>query len=137
MTTHLNYLRVLPGGLCFAHGPYTTQQCPKWPACATDPKDPDWIAEAERLTEQRKTENPIYQAGYAAGQAARRSWKPGDGDTVCQSCGRANPVWFADSDVWNCVIPEVTAVLCPICFIERADKVIRNTGWKLVPDLVD
>jgi hypothetical protein len=33
------YMQQLPGGICFAHGPYKdTIGCPKWPACATDPQ---------------------------------------------------------------------------------------------------
>jgi hypothetical protein len=27
----------LPGGTCFAHGPYTEMECPQYPACITDP----------------------------------------------------------------------------------------------------
>ena len=38
------YMRVLPDGICFAHGPYTgTAGCPKWPLCITDPKVPDYV----------------------------------------------------------------------------------------------
>ena len=33
----------LPGGLCFAHGPYeNAYKCPRWPACITDPSQPQW-----------------------------------------------------------------------------------------------
>ena len=32
-----HYIQVT-GGLCFAHGAYTGQKCPKWPACVTDPQ---------------------------------------------------------------------------------------------------
>lgn len=41
--TQANYMQRLPGGICFAHGPYTEMQCPKWPACATDPQNPDYV----------------------------------------------------------------------------------------------
>lgn len=37
-----NFMRQLPGGICFAHGPYTEMQCPKWPACATDPQNDEY-----------------------------------------------------------------------------------------------
>jgi hypothetical protein len=40
---HANYLQLLPGGTCFAHGPYTEMQCPKWPACITDPQKPEYM----------------------------------------------------------------------------------------------
>jgi hypothetical protein len=34
----------LPGGLCFAHGPYTDgYECPQWPKCATDPQQEQWV----------------------------------------------------------------------------------------------
>lgn len=38
-------MRLLPGGLCFAHGPYDPplMQCPKWPNCATDTQQQKWI----------------------------------------------------------------------------------------------
>ena len=52
----------------------------------------------------------------------------------CQECGVENVVWFTDNIVWNRVIPGRTAMLCPICFIRRADGVIPNTGWKLVSE---
>jgi len=42
MSEHVNFMRQLPGGVCFAHGPYTEMQCPKWPACATDPQNPEF-----------------------------------------------------------------------------------------------
>lgn len=38
-----NFLQKLPGGNCFAHGPYTEMQCPKWPACATDPQKAEYL----------------------------------------------------------------------------------------------
>ncbi len=38
------FMQRLPGGLCFAHGPYEDGfQCPQWPKCATDPQQPQWI----------------------------------------------------------------------------------------------
>ena len=40
-----NFMQRLPGGVCFAHGPYTEDyQCPKWPACVTDPQKPEYVA---------------------------------------------------------------------------------------------
>ena len=53
--------------------------------------------------------------------------------SVCQDSARHNPVWFAANELWNKVIPERVGVLCPSCFIKRADKIIVNTGWQLIP----
>jgi hypothetical protein len=38
MSEQTMYMQQLPGGICFAHGPYKDMECPKWPACATDPQ---------------------------------------------------------------------------------------------------
>jgi hypothetical protein len=39
-----NYVQLLPGGICFAHGPYQHgYQCSRWPACDTDPKKQEYI----------------------------------------------------------------------------------------------
>ena len=41
----------LPGGICFAHGPYKeTIGCPKWPACVTDPQKQEYISMANHPT---------------------------------------------------------------------------------------
>jgi hypothetical protein len=53
-----------------------------------------------------------------------------EGDTRCQQCGRENPVWFAPNDVWNRVVPVVSGVLCPNCFMLR-DK---GTTWIVSPE---
>lgn len=53
----------------------------------------------------------------------------------CQVCGRINPVWFAANEVWNAVIPERVGFICPICFIERAERQgFQCAGWQLVPE---
>lgn len=59
-------------------------------------------------------------------------------EDFCQECGRPNAKpWFTPSDVWNRVMrnggPE--PIICPICFIARADKAgIICTGWELRPE---
>ena len=70
----------------------------------------------------------------------RRRWNPADGDTRCQQCGRANPCWFTDNDLWNLVMfgPDATqdegGVLCPQCFIARAEARNIRVVWHLAPD---
>lgn len=36
-------MQVMPGGLCYAHGPFTKEICPQWPSCATDPQQPEYV----------------------------------------------------------------------------------------------
>lgn len=48
------YMQRLPGGLCFAHGPYRDgYECSHWPACATAPKQQHWIDLAFRRRKKR------------------------------------------------------------------------------------
>lgn len=64
---------------------------------------------------------------------------------TCSACGWPNPVWYADSRLWNEVMGgdpdrEAAGYLCPTCFTERADHHFANTpwevtGWRLIPDL--
>lgn len=55
--------------------------------------------------------------------------------TLCDDCHVENPVWFTSNEVWNTVIPGRVGVLCPICFIERAETAgLNTTGWKLMPE---
>lgn len=66
----------------------------------------------------------------------------GSGDAA--SCGHPNPVWSADSQLWNEVMcgdrdEEAAGVLCPACFADRADtyfadKRWRITGWRFIPE---
>lgn len=40
----INFMQRLPGGLCFAHGPYAeSTNCPQWPACTTDAQKPEFV----------------------------------------------------------------------------------------------
>ena len=41
-------------------------------------------------------------------------------------------MWFTPNELWNKVMPERTRLLCPTCFIARAEsKGIHPTGWEL------
>lgn len=52
-------LQQLPGGLCFAHGPYEDGfSCPRWPKCVTDPSKDEYFALAAR----RKKNNACLRA---------------------------------------------------------------------------
>lgn len=69
-----NYVQILPGGLCFAHGPYSEgKQCPQWPSCVTAPKNPDYIAIARRSIEQQDLMRELESA-----------WKKNPDQRLCQ-----------------------------------------------------
>lgn len=44
----------------------------------------------------------------------------GSGDEVCHSCGRSNPIWSAENDLWNEVNGSPAGIICPTCFGEAA-----------------
>lgn len=59
------------------------------------------------------------------------------GDGPCDDCGTFdNPVWFAASVLWNRVMGGEGGIVCPTCFIARAETALteRPTGWMLVPE---
>lgn len=59
------------------------------------------------------------------------------GDIPCKDCGTdINPIWFTDSVFWNAVMGGDTRgyILCPYCFITRAEEKFDLVGWKLLPD---
>lgn len=60
------------------------------------------------------------------------------GDSPCMDCGTTdkNPVWFTDNVFWNDVMEgiEGSGILCPQCFIERAETKYKTTGWRLLPE---
>lgn len=69
-----SYLQVGPGGICFAHGPYTEQNCPQWKngwngsgpsTCLTDPKKDEYIQMAKRQVSIPELERAVVDAGIA------------------------------------------------------------------------
>lgn len=55
----------------------------------------------------------------------------------CGDCGVANPVWFAPSPLWNLVMGGPDGIVCPLCFIKRAEaKGIKQSAWQLMPEAV-
>lgn len=60
-------------------------------------------------------------------------------EAKCEDCGGANVVWHAPSQIWNkvCRPPgyRCDPMLCPTCFIIRAEKVgIHSTSWRVCPE---
>jgi hypothetical protein len=41
-------------------------------------------------------------------------------EQICQKCGRANPVWSAENDLFNEVNGSSGGIMCPVCFGEMA-----------------
>ncbi len=62
-------------------------------------------------------------------------WEPADGDSKCQMCSRPNAVWWVQSEVWNAVMGSEAGILCPSCFIVRANLsgLARRGAWQLYP----
>lgn len=58
-------------------------------------------------------------------------------DGGCEECAGENVVWFTDDVFWNDIVRQVTGrdmVLCVHCFVKRAEKRYRVTGWRLIPE---
>jgi hypothetical protein len=67
--------------------------------------------------------------------AAPRTQNQPQREGICQDCGREYGVWFAPNEIWNLVIPNRVGMLCPVCFMMRADHAaISFTGWELRPE---
>lgn len=65
------------------------------------------------------------------------------GDNPCGDCGTKTnqPVWYTDNVFWNAVMGgeevrgnEKGAIICPQCFMERAEKKFAVQGWRIIPD---
>ena len=67
---------------------------------------------------------------HAAGQSCGSH--PED---VCGDCGANNPTWFAPNDLWNRVMGSPNGIVCPACFIERAELVgVGRSAWRVEPE---
>lgn len=57
----------------------------------------------------------------------------------CDDCDQPYTVWYADSDLWNAVILNRVAMLCPRCFLIRAEPVteIARITWADPPSARD
>ena len=68
------------------------------------------------------------------------------GDTPCMDCGiEENIVWSIENIFWNEVMDDNivhneksnthgSGILCVNCFVTRAEKKFKVTGWTLSPD---
>lgn len=61
------------------------------------------------------------------------SSKPHPEDS-CDDCGLKNVVWFAPSKIWNFVVRDKEdPMLCPTCFIKRAENHGYDSIWEISP----
>lgn len=66
-------------------------------------------------------------------KATREQWSAKR--VLCERCGSPNRVWFTDNELWNNIArSKGYNVLCLICFIDIAERMIEVTGWKLIPE---
>ncbi len=68
-----------------------------------------------------------------------REWRPEDGSTRCQDCGRVNQSWFTDNSLWNEVMGSSAydrdpgGSLCARCFMIRAETTFPGLMWRVIP----
>jgi len=80
-----------------------------------------WDIIAFRLSSKKSEETTLRSVPVAA-----------EGDTVCHDCRAVNPVWFAPNDLWRRALGGAEGVLCPICFIAKAEAAgVRPTAWMI------
>lgn len=58
---------------------------------------------------------------------------------ICDDCARPYTIWYADNDLWNAVMPDNRGMLCPTCFLIRAEPVTEfaRITWPEVPSRRD
>jgi hypothetical protein len=71
-------------------------------------------------------------------------WPDFHPEDYCHRCGCRNPIWYADSQLWNEVMggdrdEEVAGIVCPTCFADLAKERFlgskwKITGWRMLPD---
>lgn len=59
--------------------------------------------------------------------------EPEHPEAFCQQCRRRNVVWFAPSDIWNATMGGGQGILCPVCFIEAAERAGLFGPWIVAP----
>lgn len=55
-------------------------------------------------------------------------------EAFCQDCHRPNAVWFAPNEIWNSVNAEGNGILCPVCFIRKAEAAGIKGPWRIQPE---
>jgi hypothetical protein len=69
-------------------------------------------------------------------QQRESNWPDFHPERYCHSCGRRNIwSWHVDSELWNKAIGNPDGILCPVCFVDSAEKAGIAGHWKLVLDV--
>ena len=56
-------------------------------------------------------------------------------EATCEACKGPNVVWFAPNELWNVATDGQWSILCPVCFITRAElRGINKAAWKIEPE---
>lgn len=57
---------------------------------------------------------------------------PAGGEILpCGDCGGSTRCWFAPNDLWNRVVGSPYGMLCPNCFIDRAEAAGERPIWSV------
>lgn len=55
-------------------------------------------------------------------------------EALCNRCGLKNVIgWSAPNELWNRVVGSPNGILCPQCFVQRAERVGERGPWTLAP----
>lgn len=81
------------------------------------------LSEAGYVLEGKMYVNHKTEKAYAASifENISQPPQPTDPEAICNNCGGENPLWSADNDLWNKVNASPNGILCPICFIKKAN----------------
>lgn len=59
-------------------------------------------------------------------------------EATCEVCGGPNVVWFAANELWNKVMGGPDGVVCPVCFVHRAESLgLNGAAWELRQEVSD
>lgn len=93
------------------------------------------------MNEATDTTRPNREHGSAANRCSAADVPIANGhpEATCDDCGGKNVIWFAPSEMWNKVArrPDGEPMLCPRCFILRAEAMGIHEVWMVTPDLRD
>lgn len=96
----------------------------------------EWQSERERAAKQEADDRrqiELYKKAILETQG--RSETSGHPEEICDDCNGPNVVWYAPSPLWNEVCRPAgyltDPMLCPRCFILRAEKTGLKGVWKI------
>lgn len=114
--SNANYLQVTGPGICFAHGPFRGAECPKLPACVSDPPQAEYMALASKT--------------YSIADAKE--------DTLNECCEVVSGLAGKPSEndpmrrVWDAMqSPPGANVLNRLCELLEDDPITLRTFWSL------